>query len=399
MFGTGFSTQKDPREAGREAARKAVERAKGKPNFALIFCSYSKYPDARPLLEGVKEVLGDIPVYGSSTAGEFVTEGPVKESVVILASACPISYLSVGIGRDIDKDPRRAAKEALSEALYGLPLQYRNLARPVSDFLYNPYTILMTSAIGAEESIIGALKEEVGPTPIVGGTSADDFKLSPPFGYQIANYEVHTRSVVVGMLASKHKIGLGFSHAYKPTNNRGIITKSEGRTLLTIDGRKAAEVYSDWVKVPLKKLNVLAQGLSNPLGVLDASGQFYWIKHPIATTAEGGLSAAATFSEGTSVTLMEATVNDQIESARRAVKQAKEACDGEPVAAIIFHCAGRAAHLGERIEDMFKAIKDELGEIPIIGFNTYGEQAPPLHGSSGHHNLTVPILAIGRREF
>lgn len=399
MFGVGSSKLDDPYEAGKEAAKKALEAVKGRLRFTLAFSSYSKYPDAMPLLRGINEVLGDVPLYGSSTAGEFTTEGPSRDSVVVFVSTCPVSYLGVGVGEGVDVNPKGAGARAVKEAIDWLPFEFRDLPLRVHDLIYSPYFVLTTSAIGHEEAVIEGVKDVVGVTPIVGGSSADDFKLTPPFGYQMANYRAYTRSVVVGVLATKHKVGMGFAHAYEPTDKRGVITRAKGRDILTIDERAAAEVYADWVGVPLEKLNVLAQGLSNPLGVLDQNGRFYWIKHVLFATAEGGLSAAAAFPTGTTVTLMKTTVEGQVEATRRAAKEALDGCEGKAMAAILFHCAGRAAYLGdEGLAKAFKAMREELGDVPIVGFNVYGEQAAPLYGSVGHHNLTVAVLAIGKRQ-
>jgi hypothetical protein len=44
----------------------------------------------------------------------------------------------------------------------------------------------------------------------------------------------------------------------------------------------------------------------------------------------------------------------------------------------------------------FDVIWDELGkEVPVIGFNTYGEQGSTSGGAVGHHNQTSSLLVIG----
>ena len=99
-----------------------------------------------------------------------------------------------------------------------------------------------------------------------------------------------------------------------------------------------------------------------------------------------------------------------IGSREEAVKVAKEAAEkamselgGTPKAVVIFNCIARNKLFGEHAGDEISAIQEAIGKnVPLIGFYTYGEQAP-LGGevrdikkcNSAFHNETVVICVLG----
>ena len=100
-----------------------------------------------------------------------------------------------------------------------------------------------------------------------------------------------------------------------------------------------------------------------------------------------------------------------IGSREEAVKVAKEAAvnavaqlgGAMPKAVIIFNCIARNKLFGERSGEEIDAIQEAVGkDTPLIGFYTYGEQAP-LGGevrninkcNPAFHNETVVICVLG----
>jgi hypothetical protein len=87
------------------------------------------------------------------------------------------------------------------------------------------------------------------------------------------------------------------------------------------------------------------------------------------------------------------------EAAQTALKQLEGAA---PQAIIIFNCIARNKLFGERSGEEINAIQEVLGrDVPLIGFYTYGEQAP-LGGevkniekcNPAFHNETVVITVL-----
>ncbi len=84
----------------------------------------------------------------------------------------------------------------------------------------------------------------------------------------------------------------------------------------------------------------------------------------------------------------------QIESARRAAKQARERAGSKLAGAIVFDCICRNLILGDRFGEAVDSISRELGGVPLAGFETYGEIALAAGDMSGFHNTTTVVLAI-----
>ncbi|OGF84183.1 hypothetical protein A2Z63_02510 [Candidatus Giovannonibacteria bacterium RIFCSPLOWO2_02_44_8] len=99
-----------------------------------------------------------------------------------------------------------------------------------------------------------------------------------------------------------------------------------------------------------------------------------------------------------------------IGSREEAIKVAKSAAEnavaqldgGIPKAVIIFNCIARNKLFGDRSGEEIDAIQEAIGEdVPLIGFYTYGEQAP-LGGevrniekcNPAFHNETVVIVVL-----
>jgi methyl-accepting chemotaxis protein len=66
------------------------------------------------------------------------------------------------------------------------------------------------------------------------------------------------------------------------------------------------------------------------------------------------------------------------------------ACAG----AIVFDCICRNLILGPKFSDAVGAIRQELGDVPFAGFETYGEIALDAGDLSGFHNTTTVVLTI-----
>jgi methyl-accepting chemotaxis protein len=61
---------------------------------------------------------------------------------------------------------------------------------------------------------------------------------------------------------------------------------------------------------------------------------------------------------------------------------------------VVFDCICRNLILGERFGTAVRAISEELGNVPIAGFETYGEIALDVGDMSGFHNTTSVVLTF-----
>jgi methyl-accepting chemotaxis protein len=131
-----------------------------------------------------------------------------------------------------------------------------------------------------------------------------------------------------------------------------------------------------------------------PLGLYTGDGyKIRWLGIEARTDA---LVATCGIPEGTVVRVMESTEEDQIESARKAARKAKELAGNKEIAgAFVFDCAVRGVILGEEFHKAVEAIYQEL-KVPLVGFETYGEICAEIGELSGFHNTTTVIMLLPR---
>jgi hypothetical protein len=127
------------------------------------------------------------------------------------------------------------------------------------------------------------------------------------------------------------------------------------------------------------------------------------IRDPITVNEQGSITCAAEIPEGSEIRLMVGSRDEAVKVAKLAAENAVSQLEGsKPKAVIIFNCIARNKLFGEKSGDEISAIQEAIGsDVPLIGFYTYGEQAP-LGGevrniekcNSAFHNETVVICVL-----
>ena len=175
----------------------------------------------------------------------------------------------------------------------------------------------------------------------------------------------------------------------------------------SVDGKPAIALYEKYFGDKAKELRqetLATLAVSYPLGIRVPGQEEYLIRDPLSVDENGSITCAAEIPEGSDVRIMMGTREAAIEMARHAAEEARvQLGAARPKAIIIFNCIARKKLLGADGGREIAAIQKVLGEdVPLIGFYTYGEQAP-LEGTARNiekcntvfHNETVVIFVIG----
>lgn len=392
-IGIGFG--EDSHLAGVTACSEAYKRLEGQQPKALIVFASSKF-DQEEMLKGIRSVSKDVLLVGSSTAGEITTEGPLnKSSVVVMALASDSINFFAAVGEPISANPHLAGKSAAE--------QVKKMAGDaLKTFIMLPDVLNGNGA----ETVRGVLEALGNHFPVVGGASGDDFQFKKTFQY--FNDKVYTNSVVGLGLTGDFKIGIGVKHGWIPVGAPMKVTKSEGGVLHEVDGKPAIKIYEDYFgeeEAAVLKTETLAKlAITYPLGLRVEGSDELLIRDPLTVNESGSITCAAEIPEGSDIRLMVGSHEEAIKVARIAAQSALEQLDGAtPKAIIIFNCIARNKLFGQRSGEEISAIQEVLGrDTPLIGFYTYGEQAP-LGGevrnlekcNSAFHNETVVIAVLG----
>lgn len=390
--GVGISKRQDTVAAGREACKEALDKAGGEANLIIVFSSVAH--NQEDVVKGVRAVSKNIPLVGCSDAGEITTQGPDSGKIAVMALNTDKIEYSLGVGRGADKDSFQAGKQA-AEAVDA------SSKTPASLFV-----MLMEGLAENGAAAVRGVQSVLGKNfPIMGGSAGDDFKFEKT--YQYMDDKVLSGSVIGVGLSGEFSFGVGVRHGWEPIGLPMKVTKSEGAKLIEVDGRPALSIYEDYfgkkaeelIKEPIAKM-----AYTYPLGMSVEGSSELLIVDVVIANEKGEITCAAEIPQGSEIRLMLGDVEKAIQAAREAAENAKEQLKGaQPKAVIIFDCMARCKLLGQgiRTKQEIDAVQEVLGrEVPVIGFYTYGEQAP-IGGALGpechsrFHNETMTLVVLG----
>ena len=392
--GVGASYGDDPYAVGVNACQDAIEQLGDTNPDLLIAFSSDKY-DQEKMLSGVKSVAPNALLVGSSTSGEITTAGPLKEhSIAVMAIKSPGIKYFIGVGEDISANPRLAGKAAADKVKM-------QAGASLKAFMMIPDVL-----VGNGADIVRGVLDSLGAHfPVVGGASGDDFAFKKT--YQYANDKVYSGAVVGLGLTGDFKIGIGVKHGWVPVGEPMKVTKSSGAIIHEINGAPAVKIYEDYFGAEEAKVlhtEALAKlAITYPLGMKVPGSDELLIRDPITVDEKGSITCAAEIPEGSEIRLMIGSREEAVKVAKNAAENAVAQLEGSaPKAVIIFNCIARNKLFGDKSGEEIAAIQEAVGkQVPLIGFYTYGEQAP-LGGevkniekcNSAFHNETVVIAVL-----
>jgi len=400
QVGYGVSTNDNSFSAGKEAAISAIKGIFKHPlSIVLVFASV-RY-DLSELLDGIKSIVGKIPIIGSTTAGE-ICNCPYSQSVVVSVLASPYLFVRSGIGKKVSSDWQNAVKEAINSTELK-PYFSSNDDIWQKIFRQGKSVFAMTFSPGntrhansASFEILEALKQRSNNRiQFFGGCAADDWNMET--NYVFHNGEVHSDSLLIVIFETSLKFGIAMAHGFIASDQQAIATKVVGHEVLQFNGSKAADQYAQMLNSSVEELNNkhLTFTSGKPVGILDMLGQYRIIVASFFTD-DGAVRFSQPLAENSMLTIMDAQPDKLINAGKEALHKAL--LRGQikiPIAAILFSCALRQKILGDLISEEINTIRSSLEDIPILGFYAFGEQGISDAGISCHGNEMISILVFG----
>ncbi len=377
------------------------------PSFAFLF--YSSEHDDVEVYAAFRARFPDVPLVGGTSCSGVMSDRGLGGEASIGALLVEDPDGEYGAASAVfGADPTQAAERALNGALAaaGCPGEL-------------PELIWVYQAPGQEEAVIAGLRRIVGDRcPIIGGSSADqkvagDWRQLGPDGPLI-------EGLAVGVLFSSGGIGFAFQGGYEPTGPSGVITRigydatgvsgiatrTQGRHIVQIDGRPAAEVYNEWTGGALAGRmpeggNILADTTLCPIGLdSEPSGEVphYLLVHPAEITPERGLKTFATVAEGSRIYAMRGERRRLVERAGRVAVTARETLAHGPssiAGGLVVYCGGCRMAVGDEMPNVVSEVAQNFGDVPFLGCFTFGEQGSMLQRNV-HGNLMISAVVFGQ---
>jgi signal transduction histidine kinase/CheY-like chemotaxis protein len=398
--GVAFADGPTGVDGGERAAAEALSALRRhSPSCVVVFTSPAN--DLEAVLQGVRRVVPDAPLLGSTTAGEICRE-PRQGSVTVGILASPHLRVHVGVGERVSEDWRAALEAALSApalAPYfdGTPGAWAELARRGR----SAFALLLSpgntrQAFSRSFELLEALKRRsLGRLPVFGGAAADDWRME--VNHVLSGGRAVPDGVLVALFETELQFGIGLGHGFRATRCRTTVTAAEGHELVALDGAPAADVLARLAGVRRADLegNHVTFTTGRVLGTADPVGGFI---PSVASyvTPRGGLILSRAVPPGAQLTILEVGPDTPVTAAPEAVRKARlRGAISRPAVALVAYCALRPKLVGDAWRGELPRMSEALGGAPLLGFFGFGEEGPSDDGVPQHTNAVVSTLVLG----
>jgi len=270
----GMSRSWDAREAGREVARETISKLNTPPSFFLLFSTihYEKHGGFQELLNGVWDVLPKgTPLVGGTVVGFINNYGCYTRGVSALAVSYPNMDISLGLGKNTKRNPKKAVMQSVGMVKKGLihsNYEKRFILNLVSGpgFMKIPgygykkvidsglTSKFVTFAIGLsryilqkgasrEDEIFEEMAKQLSDYFMILGTTQDDIRGIS--NYQFLNDKILTNCLVNLGISTDLNLNVCTSHGMKETDIKFEITKLRKNQIIQEINNKPAlnELY------------------------------------------------------------------------------------------------------------------------------------------------------------
>lgn len=340
--------------------------------------------DYQCILDGIHTKWNDTKLIGGTTDGELSSRLGFREdsAVLIIFSSSQIQF-AIGLGEYGDGDMERACRDAVGQAQQQLE-GTAGLCLTVSG----------NQHIDSSEMLRILEDELTGEIPVFGGIPADQWRFEKQ--YQFAGASVYENAVPILLISENIRFTYGIDSGWHSLGDVGVVTRSEGNTVYTIDNRSAKDYYEETLGMSLT--DTFNPG-EFPIIILDENETFQFQRAPVGFLDDnsGGMQFFGGIPEGSNVTIAGADRDAILAGTESSISRAIEKISKPDriVGAFIISCSGRRVMLGTRIEREQEILCEKLGpDVPFGGFYGYGEFAPPQRSflRSGLHNQTIVSL-------
>lgn len=398
--GIGFSKHREPVLAAREALWQAkAEIETEQINLAFVFSTIEL---ASPhLLNTLQTYLRNIPILGCSSAAVIYSSQIYPHGLVlVLISSEDLQFTTAAVREIKKKSAYLAGQELATGLLQNFPSLKRDFGMIFCDGLMEE----------GSKFILG-LQEKLGTSfPLSGASASDNLRFSKTFLY--FNREVISDAAVGILWGGKANFGLSIRHGWKPLGKPRLVTRSKGNIIEIIDGRPAVDLYKEYFAKDITALKKDLKYISTlyPIGLYLEGETEYLLRNIIAIEDNGALVCQGDVPVGSQIRLMIGTKDSCLDATRQAAAELKKSLLISPHELIakpqeikivfVFDSVSRYILLRRKAAEELKIIRKAAGErVPLVGFYTYGEQAPlkamTYHGKVHFHNQSIVLIAIG----
>ena len=185
-----------------------------------------------------------------------------------------------------------------------------------------------------------------------------------------------TEGGVSGVLFSgRVSVATALTQGCTPLGRKHEITECQDNIAIRIDDRPALEVFNEEVG------DILARDPSRAAGYIFAGFPIkgsdtgdYIVRNLVGMDPENQLLAVGEYlNAGDTIMFCKRDTRTAFEDLVRMLRDIKQRLGGPPKGGVYYSCLGRGAHMFGEDSVELKTIRQELGDIPLVGFFANGE--------------------------
>ncbi|MDA8430486.1 MAG: FIST C-terminal domain-containing protein [Geobacteraceae bacterium] len=390
--GVGYSIHRNPAEAGKEAALKALQQAGiARPDFVFVFATVGYNQEI--LIRSIRAATGGAPLSGCSGEG-IITQETVAETnfavAVMVISSDELRFHNARV-REIDQQAAGAG-ERLATAIQPFLAADSIACFMFADglvFDFDPFLAMFEKTLQRES-----------PLPVFGGLAADNWASKKT--YQYHDDDVFCEGISCVVMSGSGAVAWGINHGCVPVGSTRTITRSTGNIIYEIDGIPALDAMKeyfdeDWKSQWNKTSLNLCLGFKTPEHIRQGYEEFV-IRYMVSKNdQDGSVTIQSDVQDGTDLWIVRRD-RELISGGLQAISHQIKGTTGtrRPKFILQFECVGRGKVVFREQEKMelTRSLQDEIGsEIPWIGFYSYGEIGP-IANFNCFHNFTSVVTAV-----
>jgi hypothetical protein len=362
-----------------------------KPDFVLVFATVGYNQEL--LIRVIREATSGAPLSGCSGEGiitlETVVESNFGVSVMVIRSD-ELRFNNACV-KEIGRNGGVAGEE-LAQTVRPYVGADSIACFLLADGLvlnFDPFLALFEKTLGHSPSL-----------PIFGGLAADNWAARKT--YQYHDGDVFSEGISCVIMSGKGAVAWGVNHGCVPVGAKRTITRSEGNVIHEIDGLPALEALKDYFEEDWKNqwnktsLN-LCLGFKTPEHIKEAYEEFIVRYMMDKDDQQGTVTIQSDVLEGDDLWIVrrdKELIKSGLKSISRQIRD--QVGTGKPKFVLQFECVGRGKVVfreQEKVELIRSLQQDIGGDVPWLGFYTYGEIGPIVRYNCVH-NFTSVVAAV-----
>lgn len=383
-YAAALSTRPRLREALDEVCADALGRLDGTPDLALVFFSQHHAEDAEALTD-LRKRLGAGRLLGCSAEAVLANDREIEQQPGV----------SLWLARwpaPVEAEPFHLTLEQTSEgqSLIGWPdsLDDADPSRAAILLLGEPFSF-------PTDAFLNWLREDHAGLRVFGGMASGASE--PGQNRLLLGDRILDNGAIGVLLQGPVGIRTVVSQGCRPIGRPLVITRAQENLIQSLGGKPPLEQLRQlWEELGAEDQRLVQQGLHVGRVINEYQGEFrrgdFLVRNVLGVDQDtGALAITDRVRAGQTVQFHVRDAATADEDLHALLRMDRAAHERSPAGALLFTCNGRGMRLFAEPHHDARAVRAEVGDIPLAGFFAAGELGP-VGGQNFIHGFTASVV-------